>query len=140
VDYVVMRWALTHNRQVRYLETVNDQLAMLVPEQNETDQLSEFETTLKQVQQEERELDPLIDAWGKGDVDKLHSMIESDFAGHPDTKKRLVTDRNQDWTAKIEKMAGEWHNFFIVVGAAHLTGPDGVPALLRRDGFQVDGP
>jgi uncharacterized protein YbaP (TraB family) len=140
VDYVVMSWANSHNRQVRYLETVNEQLAMLVPEQSEGDQLNEFETTLKRVQQEERDLDPLIDAWGKGDVAKLHSMIERDFEGHPDTEKRLITDRNQEWTAKIEKMAGEWRNFFIVVGAAHLTGPEGVPALLRKDGFEVEGP
>ncbi len=140
VDYVVMSWANSHNRQVRYLETVNDQLAMLVPAQSEGDQLNEFETTLKQVQQDERELDPLVDAWSNGDVARLNSMIERDFDGHPDTKKRLITDRNQEWTAKIEKMAGEWRNFFIVVGAAHLAGPDGVPALLRKDGFQVDGP
>ncbi len=34
VDYVMMDWASNHNRQVRYLETVDQQLAMLMPGQN----------------------------------------------------------------------------------------------------------
>jgi uncharacterized protein len=140
VDYVMMSWAVAHNRPVRYLETIDQQFAMLVPDQINNDQLDEFETALKQVGQEEKDIDPLVQAWSDGDVAKMDDMIARDFDGHPDAKKRLLTDRNREWTAKIEKMAGEWRNFFIVVGAAHLTGPDSVPALLRKDGFQVDGP
>jgi uncharacterized protein len=140
VDYVVMSWATAHNRQVRYLETVDQQFAMLVPDQINSGQLNEFETALKQVGQEEKDLDPLLQAWSNGDVATMDSMIARDFEGRPDSKKKLLTDRNREWAAKIEKMAGEWRNFFIVVGAAHLAGSDSVPDLLRKDGFQVDGP
>lgn len=141
VDYVVMSWANSHNRQVRYLETVNDQLAMLVPDPSEShDQLNRFQTALKNVGKEEKDLDPLLEAWSNGDVATLDSMIDGDFRDRPAARKRLLTDRNQEWAAKIKQMAGEWRNFFIVVGAAHLTGPDGVVELLRKDGFKVDGP
>jgi uncharacterized protein YbaP (TraB family) len=37
-------------------------------------------------------------------------------------------------------MLGESRSFFVTVGAAHLAGPDGVPALLRADGYDVEGP
>jgi uncharacterized protein YbaP (TraB family) len=30
--------------------------------------------------------------------------------------------------------------FFVTVGAGHLTGAIGLPNLLRKDGFKVDGP
>ena len=140
VDYVVMSWATAHNRQVRYLETVDQQFAMLVPDQINSSQLDEFETALKQVGREEQDLDPLLQAWSNGDVVTMGGMIASDFEGRPESRKKLLTDRNREWTTQIEKMAGEWRNFFIVVGAAHLAGPDSVPALLRKDGFQVDGP
>ena len=141
VDYVVMSWAAKRHREVRYLETVKDQLAMLVPDPGERDdQLMRFQAALKQVGQEEKDLDPLLQAWMNGDVKTLDNMITADFENRPEARKRLLSDRNTEWTAKIEKMAGEWHNYFIVVGAAHLTGSDGVVALLRKDGYQVDGP
>jgi uncharacterized protein YbaP (TraB family) len=141
VDYVVMNWAMSHRRQMRYLETVDQQLAMLMPDQTERGaQLDQFETALKQVGQEDRDLDSMVQAWSDGDVAKLDGLVDADFADHPDNKKRLLADRNRNWASQIEQMAGEWHNFFIVVGAAHLVGPDGVPALLRKDGLQVDGP
>jgi hypothetical protein len=92
------------------------------------------------VKQEERDIDPLVQAWGAGDVARMDGIIDREFAGNPESKARLLTDRSREWTAKIEKMAGEWRNFFVVVGAAHLSGPDSVPALLRKDGFTVDGP
>ncbi len=82
----------------------------------------------------------MIQAWSKGDADRLASLIDADFGGNPAEKKRLLLDRNRNWTAQIEQMALQQHNFFITVGAAHLAGPDGVPALLRQDGFVVDGP
>jgi uncharacterized protein YbaP (TraB family) len=141
VDYVVMSWANSHNRDVRYLETVNDQLAMLVPDPSESgDQLNRFQAALKNVGREEKDLNPLLEAWSNGDVTTLDNMIAGDFAQRPAARKRLLTDRNREWADKIKKMAGEWRSFFIVVGAAHLTGPEGVVALLRQDGFQVDGP
>lgn len=141
IDYVLMNWAQRRGRQVRYLETVNDQLAMLVPDPSESaEQLRRFQIALKNVGRTEKNLDPLFDAWMKGDVQTLDSIITADFQDRPGARKRLLTDRNLDWAAKIKQMSREWRNFFIVVGAAHLTGPEGVVALLRKEGFKVDGP
>jgi len=42
--------------------------------------------------------------------------------------------------AKIEAMLKENHAFFITVGAGHLAGAASVPNLLRKAGYQVDGP
>ena len=41
---------------------------------------------------------------------------------------------------ELEAMLKQKHIFFVTVGAGHLTGPLGVPALLRKDGYKVDGP
>jgi uncharacterized protein YbaP (TraB family) len=143
VDYVMMDWANNHNRQVRYLETVDQQLAMLMPGQNNAQsdaQLDSFVSTLKQVSHGQTQFDPMIQAWSQGDANKLASLIDADFGSNPAEKKRLLLDRNRNWAGQIEQMALQQHNFFITVGAAHLAGPDGVPALLRKDGYVVDGP
>jgi uncharacterized protein YbaP (TraB family) len=139
VDYVLMSWANRHDRTVRYLETIDQQFQMLVPADNHM-RLDLFESGLKRVGQTQNELDPLISAWCQGDEQKLGALMDVSFASDPEAKKALVTDRNKKWAAQIEKMLGDYRNFFITVGAAHLAGPDGVPALLRADGYEVDGP
>lgn len=139
VDFVLMSWANEHARSVRYLETIDQQFALITPSDNEL-KLTDFETGLKSFEGGEDTIQPLVQAWSDGDVAKLGAMMDANFAGHPEAKQRLLTDRNRQWANQIEKMLSEDRSFFVTVGAAHLAGPDGVPALLRKDGYTVDGP
>ena len=136
-DYVLMSWANAHNRPVRYLETIDQQFSLLV---DDSLPLDKFESGLKNVDQRWETIPPLIQAWSDGDVTKVGSLMDANFAGHPELKKMLLSDRNENWAKQIETMLSENKNFFITVGAAHLAGADGVPALLRADGYEVDGP
>ena len=53
----------------------------------------------------------------------------------------LIVTRNANWTGQIKTlMEDEAGAFFIAVGAAHLSGEDSVIAMLRADGYEVDGP
>jgi uncharacterized protein YbaP (TraB family) len=131
-----MSWANSHARNVRYLETVNQQFALLA----EDFPMDEFESGLRNISESRDAVGPLVTAWSIGDVAKLNDLMDENFASHPDQKKRLLSDRNHTWAKQIEVMLNQNRNFFITVGAAHLAGPDGVPALLRADGYQVQGP
>ena len=82
----------------------------------------------------------MIAAWSQGKADKLAALMNSELADQPEVKKALITDRNRRWALQIETMLREKRTFFITVGAGHLAGPDGVPALLRAAGYKVDGP
>jgi uncharacterized protein YbaP (TraB family) len=139
VDYVMMDWAKHYNRPVRYLETVDQQFQMLVPADNDM-HLDQFESGLKRIGHRPNDLDPLVTAWSHGDEQQLGALMDVSFAANPQAKKILVTDRNRKWASQIETMLGDDRSFFVTVGAAHLAGPDGVPALLRADGYEVDGP
>ena len=139
VDFVLMSWANEHARPVRYLETIDQQFALLTPSTDDLT-LADFESGLNHYQVGTDTVAPLVQAWSDGDVAKLGSLMDANFAGHPDAKARLVTDRNRQWADQIEKMLGENRSFFVTVGAAHLTGPEGVQELLRKDGFTVEGP
>jgi uncharacterized protein YbaP (TraB family) len=136
-DYVLMSWANAHARSVRYLETIDQQFSLLA---DDNLPLDEFETGLKSYDQTKDTVQPLVQAWSDGDVAKLGALMDANFATHPELKKKLLSDRNRKWATQIEAMLGQKRNFFITVGAAHLAGPDGVPTLLRADGYQVDGP
>ena len=48
----------------------------------------------------------------------------------------VVFERNRDWIPKLEKLFAS-PDVVIVVGAGHLIGPQGVPALLAARGYQV---
>jgi uncharacterized protein len=52
----------------------------------------------------------------------------------------VLGDRHRQWLPRIEKMIADGGSCVIIVGAAHLVGPDGVIAMLRARGYQVEGP
>lgn len=139
VDAVLLAEATRNQKQTRYLETIAEQFALLAPD-NRTLEMQEFESGLKDLRDVAGEIEPMVKAWSTGDQAKLDKLINGDMDEFPEARKMLLDDRNRRWAPKIEAMLKEKHVFFITVGAGHLTGPLGVPALLRKDGYRVEGP
>jgi hypothetical protein len=84
----------------------------------------------------------VVNAWLSGDVAALRKdALEPLIKSSPGMYRRLITDRNRHWASVLARRlkAGDGV-IVVVVGTAHLIGPDGVPALLRARGFTVDGP
>ena len=139
VDSVLAADATKEQKQTRYLETIAEQFALLAPDDRALE-MQEFESSLKDLRDVGGELGPMVKAWSAGDQPMLDKVINGDLDEFPDARKMLLDDRNKRWVPKIEAMLKEKHVFFITVGAGHLTGPQGVPALLRKDGYKVEGP
>ena len=139
VDSVLMESATRNRKQIRYFETIADQFALLAPEDHDLE-LQEFEAGLKDLSDVSAGIRPMVTAWANGDQAKLDELINGDLNQFPQARKMLLDDRNLRWVPKIEAMLKEKHIFFITVGAGHLTGPKGVPALLRTAGYKVSGP
>ncbi len=139
VDSTLMQDAAKAHREMRYFETIAEQFAILAPDDPKLE-LQEFESGLKDLRDLSGGVQPMIKAWGEGDQAKLDELINGDLSDFPQARKTLLDDRNQRWVPQIEAMLKEKHVFFITVGAGHLTGAAGVPALLRADGYKVDGP
>ncbi len=84
-------------------------------------------------------LDDMIDAWQSGDTGALAATIEAQVT--PDDQAlydRLLTDRNERWLAALEDLLATNDQSLVIVGAAHLVGPEGVPALLSDKGYMVE--
>jgi uncharacterized protein YbaP (TraB family) len=56
---------------------------------------------------------------------------------YPAIFKTFLTDRNERWVPKIEDLLRSGQNVFVVVGAGHLVGTNGVVELLKKKGFAV---
>jgi hypothetical protein len=79
----------------------------------------------------------LMADWRAGNVDALARADDQKWRDLPSFHKRLVADRNRNWLPKIEDYLQHHRNYFVVVGAAHLGGANGVLALLRARGYAI---
>jgi uncharacterized protein YbaP (TraB family) len=126
-------------KEQRYLETVDQQFALLVPEDVALE-LDMFRSSLKDLAKPQEAIGELVQAWSAGDAAAIDELMNEGLDKFPDARKALLDDRNARWVPQIEAMLKEKHHFFITVGAGHLAGPGGVPALLRKAGYRVEGP
>ena len=88
-----------------------------------------------------READTIIACWRAGDVERMESVVYRSRDEYPKLRPvydLLVTRRNRTMTEKIEGYLREGQTYFIVVGAAHLVGKDGIVERLREKGYAVE--
>ena len=138
-DSVIAKQAKASGKPMLYLETVDQQLALIAPSDPAVE-LEFFQAGLKSFATADDDIVAITDAWIRGDAAALDAVTVKEFEGHPEARAVFFTDRNHNWAKQIEAMLRERKTFFITVGAGHLVGKDSVPALLRADGFKVDGP
>ena len=79
----------------------------------------------------------LIGAWRNGDTDYLERNMLAEMQKQRELYRTIVVDRNKDWVRQITRYLGKKDDYLVIVGALHLIGDDGVPAMLRRRGHDV---
>lgn len=93
--------------------------------------------TLISIEKGSQDFDRLITAWRNGNVDFLAATVHAQFSDFPAMADRLLGVRNRNWVPKLEDYLRSGKTYFVVVGAAHLGGPDGLVALLKGRGCQL---
>lgn len=76
-------------------------------------------------------------AWARGDMDLIAQATDEDFGNEPGLREALLLGRNRAWISAVETMVKRGTKPFIAVGAAHLAGKDGLPAMLAARGWKV---
>ena len=124
------------NKPVRGLETLAfqisrfDDLPMPLQERMLSQTLKEMETT-------KASLETLVGAWKAGDAPAIERIVLRDLQSEPEMYTRLLVERNRNWMPAIEALFSRRTPAFLVVGAAHLVGSDGLLAMLRARGYSV---
>ena len=124
-------------KQVQGLETAEYQISRfdgLSMEQQER----LLADTLKDADTEMANVRALAGAWKAGDAPTVERFVLEDLQQDPEMYQRLLVERNRNWMPKIEALFNRSGHAFIVVGAAHLVGPDGLIAMLRAKGYTVE--
>jgi uncharacterized protein YbaP (TraB family) len=79
----------------------------------------------------------LVEAWARGDIRRLDREAHAGMMSDPRLREVLLTGRNRAWGRQVGRLLREGKRPFVAVGAAHVAGVDGLPALLGAEGFEV---
>jgi uncharacterized protein len=129
--------AQAEGKAVQGFETAEFQLSLFdgMPMDQQDRMLAD---TLKDLDTEIANVNKMAEAWKAGDAAAIERIILPDLKQDPVVYKRLLVDRNQSWLPKLEALFNRLGHAFVVVGAAHLVGPDGLLALLKAKGYSVE--
>lgn len=127
-----------YRKRVTQIETFQSQMALLA-QLPESDALlrDSFENMADYAQQ----WNATMEAWKAGDGLALYNAtIGAALAEHPDLKPYfdvLFFDRHPKMLNVAQQCALQDRGCFIVVGAGHLVGPNGLVRALRDNGYQL---
>jgi uncharacterized protein len=135
MDLSLLKRSRAERKTVKFLETMDQQIEaleklmdaeMLIELSKEIDQLSPIFTGM-------------AEAYRAGDIAQLEAITQlaSQSGANAARMRDLLGTRNERWIPFLEQLSTQGGGGFIAFGAAHLTGDDGVVALLRRRGHKV---
>lgn len=114
------------------LETIEFQLGLFdqLPMQTQVDMLKQdYNSDLKT-------FDTLLACYLKEDLETLGVLMAAETDAYPEFNDILLVQRNKSWMTPMRTQMQKESTFF-AVGAGHLSGPEGVIALLRANGYTV---
>jgi len=82
--------------------------------------------------------DDIMKAWRRGDAETLARIMDRESQEFPAFNERLLGARNRAWIPKIDGFLSSGHTYFVVAGAGHFGGRQGLLALLRAKGYQIE--
>jgi len=136
VDAYFFNRAKKREMKIFGLETAAYQIDLLDALIQE-DQEAMLLQTIGELDMLDHELNELVDAWKNGDSEKLEKVILSSFEAYPKVYDTMVVQRNKNWLPVVESYLKKNKKTIVIVGTAHLVGPDGLVAGLRNLGYSV---
>jgi uncharacterized protein YbaP (TraB family) len=137
-DAVITEQAHTSTKQVRTFETIEDQMRFLaeLPQEVEVEYLEDVIDGQVKPASDSRTLQQ---AWEEGNLDLMAKWLVDDMRrNRPRLYDVMLKSRNEAWARALTvEMRGNGVEL-VNVGALHMIGKDGLPALLKARGFEVE--
>jgi uncharacterized protein YbaP (TraB family) len=140
VEQQVITWAKANGKGLVWLETYESQLKGVFADLTREQEIALLAVTLRQLREMPKMLEETLTAYRKGDLKTLESLLNIGLDDFPTLRKRILKDRHDKWLPQIERMIADARTHVVIVGVAHLVGPDSVIAMLRAKGVNVEGP
>ncbi len=137
VEGFLEKRARANSKSISGLESVKEHLQVfsgLTERQSEALLLITFIPT----EQSKRGSSWTLDLWRRGDAETLAREVRQAYREFPAMGERLLGARNRRWIPKIEGYLRSGKTYFVVVGAGHMGGSDGLLALLKSRGYKIE--
>jgi uncharacterized protein YbaP (TraB family) len=135
IDVHYRRLAADNKMGLSMLETAAEQIDYLAGLPLDL-QVAQLQKTLAEGDAELKEVRQIAAAWRAGDANAIEQLLVKGMQESPAYYQSLVVDRNRRWIPRIESCLATG-NCFIVVGAAHMVGTDGLIAMLKQKGYRI---
>ena len=136
VETILRKSFTERNKPIEALETMVEQLGYFdrLPEEAQRALLEGVIVTDKDM---ETDFGAMLEAWQKGDVDRIAKTFDKDLAESPPLRDGLMVQRNRNWANWVEQRMAKPGSVMVAVGAGHLAGTDSVQRYLETKGFRV---
>lgn len=142
IDSVIQGYARSAHKPIVPLETATAQRQLVVGVTTaEEDALIDDAVHELTSDEGRKAMLAVTSMWANSDLNKLeHYRDWCDCVKTAQEKahtKAMLDDRNIEMAKKIIQMHTSGQKVFVAVGALHMSGPNGLPALLRKAGFEI---
>ncbi len=137
VEAYLLRRAAQSHKQTTGLVPLDEHIAVFGG-MNDADSQAFLLLSFIQLSQSGKEYQRTVSEWKRGDIEGIDRAFQQDYRDVPALRRRIITDRNRRWLPEIVQWLQSGKTYMVVAGTAHMAGDDGLPALLRAKGFQVE--
>lgn len=138
VDKHFLMRAKADQKQTHYLETLDEQLGF-IESMNSLDPNKLIQASIKEMNGIGEKMSSMLDAWKSGDLVDLEDVgikeMQRDF---PNMYQFMLVQRNNAWIKEINGFIESPEVEFLLVGALHMAGDDGLVAQLKSLGYRVE--
>ena len=137
VDQFYYQRAAKEGKDIAALETLQEQMSFIAQMgAGNADAL--IESTLQDLQEMTEGWQKMSDAWRNGDVADMHELlVEPMQEEFPSIYRVMLFERNNNWMKKIIPMFASKEIEFVLVGALHMVGKDGLLEQLQGRGYTI---
>ncbi|WP_415903305.1 TraB/GumN family protein [Neptuniibacter sp. QD29_5] len=137
-DTVYYQKAINDGKSTLGLESIEDHIGFIA-ELGEGNEERYLKQTLEDMKETESMMREMVLYWKSGDAAGLEKIVIKQMKDdYPKVYQSLLVDRNERWLPQIKAMLTTPDVEFVLVGAAHLIGPDGILKELIRQGYSVE--
>lgn len=129
--------AISDSKESVFLESFEEQLGF-IQSMNQLEPSLVIKSGIKDINTLESLWGDLLNAWRSGDLEQLEKLgivdMKRDF---PSLYQTILVKRNDHWFKEVEAMMLTEDKEFILVGALHMAGDDGLIKRLKAAGYTV---